>query len=177
MAERPLRTILRQLRRLIATATGRRLNRLHKGVGYAIPLFTPDGQSLLLAGNCFIPLGALDKTERLSTALSLWDPMLLKLRRTFAVPRTVQDPDRRWIRAIALSPDGRTVATAEDRSALLYELATGSLRRAVDGHRGGVSSLAFTADGKRLVTASWDHTALVWDVAQARQHPDNSAVP
>jgi WD40 repeat protein len=31
------------------------------------------------------------------------------------------------------------------------------------GHTGRVSSVAFSPDGKRIVTASHDHTARVWD--------------
>jgi WD40 repeat protein len=34
------------------------------------------------------------------------------------------------------------------------------------GHSGGVFALAFTPDGKRLISGSADTTALVWDVAE-----------
>ena len=36
---------------------------------------------------------------------------------------------------------------------------------ALEGHTDFVRSLAFSADGTRLVTGSWDNTARVWDVA------------
>ena len=32
----------------------------------------------------------------------------------------------------------------------------------------GVSSAAFSPDGKRIVTASWDKTARVWDAATGK---------
>jgi WD40 repeat protein len=35
------------------------------------------------------------------------------------------------------------------------------------GHRGGVYSVAFSPDGKRVVTGSWDNTARVWDLSGA----------
>src|SRR5690348_5400442 len=36
-------------------------------------------------------------------------------------------------------------------------------------HDHTVSALAFSADGKRLVSASWDKTARVWEVASGRE--------
>ncbi len=36
------------------------------------------------------------------------------------------------------------------------------------GHRDTVQSVAFSPDGERIVTASWDKTARVWDVATAK---------
>jgi serine/threonine protein kinase len=46
------------------------------------------------------------------------------------------------------------------------------------GHEGAIENIAFTPDGKRLVTVSQDKTARVWDVAAGRElvrftgHPD-----
>jgi WD40 repeat protein len=47
------------------------------------------------------------------------------------------------------------------------------------GHRSWVSSVAFSPDGTRVVTGSFDHTADLWDVASGRElheligHTDN----
>src|SRR5262249_46038548 len=38
------------------------------------------------------------------------------------------------------------------------------VRRRFLGHRAPAPTASFTADGKKLVTAGWDATALVWDV-------------
>ena len=36
-------------------------------------------------------------------------------------------------------------------------------RVALRGHQSSVTTAAFSADGRRVVTASWDSTARVWD--------------
>jgi WD40 repeat protein len=33
----------------------------------------------------------------------------------------------------------------------------------LEGHTGGVTSVAFSPDGRRVVTGSYDNTARVWD--------------
>src|SRR5262249_4640542 len=44
----------------------------------------------------------------------------------------------------------------------LCHLATGKEVRRLEGHRGKVSCLAFSADGRRLASGSQDTTVLVW---------------
>ena len=48
--------------------------------------------------------------------------------------------------------------------------APGSLSlKTLRGHSAGISSVAFSSDGKRIVTGSWDQTARVWDTASGQQ--------
>jgi hypothetical protein len=69
---------------------------------------------------------------------------------------------------LAASADGRQIAAAEDSHSIwVYELATGRTRRKLAGHGNQVTALAFTPDGRRLVSTSWDLTGLVWDVSLA----------
>ena len=46
-----------------------------------------------------------------------------------------------------------------------------NFRFVLAGHVGLVSSAAFSPDGSRVVTASWDTTARVWDAGQALRWP------
>ncbi|MFH0899591.1 MAG: WD40 repeat domain-containing protein, partial [Pseudomonadota bacterium] len=57
----------------------------------------------------------------------------------------------------------------KDTTVRVWELATGTLARSLAGHRDVVSSIAFGADGRSLVSASEDRTVRVWDVATGKQ--------
>jgi hypothetical protein len=50
-----------------------------------------------------------------------------------------------------------------EKKIYLWETATGKERQCFEGHQGNVNSVAFSGDGTRLVSASSDTTALVWD--------------
>jgi WD40 repeat protein len=147
-------------------APGKRLMRLEAPAPwYAAHAFTPEGRFLILGGHSGVKPDPNNLDQKESSALGVWDPLTGKMRRAFATPASHRQ-DFRTVRAFSLSPGGWTVATAEqDRSVLIYEIATGQVRRRLTGHRYEVMSLAFGPDGSRLVTVSGDHTGLVWDVS------------
>jgi WD40 repeat protein len=66
---------------------------------------------------------------------------------------------------VSWSPDGRLLATASsDRTAKIWDAATGRLEHTVTGHRGIVYAVAFSPDGRLLATASGDRTVRIWPV-------------
>ena len=73
----------------------------------------------------------------------------------------------RDIRALAFSPDGKTLAVGSNEL-LLWDVECRKVAAKLEGHTGGVSALAFAADGKTLVSGGRDGKVLVWDVAGRR---------
>jgi WD40 repeat protein len=68
------------------------------------------------------------------------------------------------------SADGKTVLTASsDKTARLWDVASGQELRVLRGHEDRVTSAQFSADGKTVVTASLDKTARLWDVASGQE--------
>lgn len=64
------------------------------------------------------------------------------------------------------SPDGKKIVTASfDKTAKIWDVATGNLLADLKDHKDLVSAAEFSPDGKKILTASWDNTVKVWDAA------------
>jgi WD40 repeat protein len=70
------------------------------------------------------------------------------------------------VRAVAVTRDSTRVVTAGfDATAIVWDLATGTVLHTLTGHAGELTTVAVTADGTRAVTGGRDRTAIVWDLA------------
>jgi WD40 repeat protein len=65
---------------------------------------------------------------------------------------------------LAVLPDGRVVSGSGDESLRVWDAATGTCKRVLEGHTEGVSCLAVLPDG-RVVSGSDDKSLRVWDAA------------
>ncbi len=108
-------------------------------------VFTPDGKSLVT--------GSVDRSLR------VWDVASRQVRVAIeGLPN--------WVEGLAVSPDGRWIASAGKGSndVLLHDLNTGEQQFRLGGHLALVRALAFSPDGKTLATGGDDGTLRFWDV-------------
>jgi WD40 repeat protein len=145
-------------------AMGKVLSQCQRGIPGPGPsyqlAFSPDGRTLAEAGGM--------------PRLFLWEAATGQLRRAIRFPGGIQ--------CIAFAPDGRRAAVAEwvrfplgakdaekplePRFPIyLIGLPEGRTLATLLGHAGQVNALSFSPDGRRLVSASADTTALIWDIA------------
>src|SRR4051812_11725008 len=82
----------------------------------------------------------------------------------------IQEGHKDAIYSLALSPDGKILATGSyDQKIELWNAETGKQIRTLSGHNGCVFHLAFRPDGKLLASASADRTVKLWDVASGER--------
>ena len=75
-----------------------------------------------------------------------------------------------WVLAVAYSPDGQTLASSgsSDGTIQLWNVENGRHIRTFEGHSEMVSTLAFSPDGRTLVSGSKDDTLRMWDTNTGR---------
>ena len=66
------------------------------------------------------------------------------------------------------SPDSALVMVVSGDAASIWRAATGQLVATLQSHTGELNDAHFSADGRRVITASNDKTARIWEVASGR---------
>ena len=109
----------------------------------------------------------------------IWDVETAKEARSFQAVPDAENKHPNYVWRTALSPDGKTLAVAQEarrdlgrlglRSAphvvRLWDLADGRLKHTLNGHRSYVLDMAFSPDGRLLATCTGAAPVFVWDAA------------
>ncbi len=86
------------------------------------------------------------------------------------------------IAALAVAPDGRSIASASwDHTVRVWPLAGagaggGGARRVLEGHQQNVNGVAFLPDG-RVVSAGYDAAVRIWSLAASTEAPEIISLP
>jgi RNA polymerase sigma factor (sigma-70 family) len=132
--------------RLWNLAAGREMVRLHGQPAWcAIPEFSPDGRTLLTRGDYESP------------AL-VWELASGQVRRRLTGQGGMGASG-------VFSADGRRRATHHRDTIYLWDADSAEKLHEFHGHKGAIFALAFSPDGRKLVSGSQDTTALVWDLS------------
>jgi len=84
-----------------------------------------------------------------------------------------EQPTATRLRDVAVSPGDRLVAGGErDGRTWLWRATDGAPLAVLGGHDERVQAVAFSPDGGRLATGSWDDTVRLWDLTVLDRSPD-----
>lgn len=131
--------------------------------GFHIATFTEHTSAV--TASAYSKRGNILFTSSLDGSVRAWDMLRYRNFRTFTAPTRLS------FSCLAIDPSAEIVCAASHDSfdVHLWSVQTGALLDRLSGHEGPVSSLAFTPDGRYLVSGSWDRTIRVWSVFDRSQ--------
>jgi WD40 repeat protein len=83
--------------------------------------------------------------------------------------REIRDDGEGWFLSVAFAPDGKTLALGSRDEIVFADVETGKLVGRLTAKMGTVAFLAFTHDGKTLISHGHDNKVRSWDVAGRKQ--------
>jgi len=124
--------------------------------------FSPDGRIIVSSGATASSMGSIDLN------LKLWDSANGKELRTLSWYNKIEFSDDRAT-AIVFSPDGRTIATLHNDTIRLWDVDNGKELRTLSAHAIQLTSVAFSPDGKNIISGGRDGTVHQWDFKTGRE--------
>ncbi len=66
---------------------------------------------------------------------------------------------------LAFSPNGQTLASGMEQGDIyLFDIATGAIKKTLQGHTKSITHIYFSSDMQTLVSVGWDGTILIWEL-------------
>lgn len=118
-------------------------------------VYAPDGKTIATA-------------RKQDHTVYLWDTATGKSK------GTLERVGRGSVQSFVYAPDGETIATAggwTDNVVQVWDAQTGAHKTTLTGHTKQVNSVAYSLDGKTLVSGSTDGTVRLWDATTGKYKP------
>ncbi len=130
-----------------------------------------NGEPKAVSGVAFSPDGLILAAHTADATLGLWDV------RSGKIVRRLENPDKTTIVSVAFSPSGKLIAAGTGNNSMqLWDVNTGQLLRSFQAVKkyslesstnSNFKHIAFSPDGKTIVSGGWNRTALLWNVSDS----------
>jgi len=139
--------------------TGKEIRQFNSNLGANLIVFAPDSQSLAIKGR--------------DGAVRLHDSANGNLLRTFGEPPAAQGVNAGFINSnstaatdVIFSTDSKTLILGGSQAPRFFDVGTGKEQELPSGgHRGAVSAVIVTPDGKTMLSRGADNVIRIWNVA------------
>ncbi|BDA71819.1 Pentapeptide repeat [Calothrix sp. PCC 7716] len=73
-----------------------------------------------------------------------------------------------WVNSVAISPNGKIIASAGEKTVKLLSIGTGELLKIFFSHSDNVTDVTFAPNGKIIISSCYDGTINFWNIEQSK---------